>query len=143
VLLNDRWSLEGTYSFLSKNIFPDAPGASAANPLAANTPQHRGSATIRYANLLNGFSSEIRGRYTDAFQVNSGVFNSFNIGTPVRYPGVPVNALLDLGMSWKLPFAANVRWSLNVTNVLNNEVATFVGTPAIGRLAMTRLQYTF
>ena len=73
----------------------------------------------------------------------SGIHKSYNIGTPVRYPGVPVNALLDLGFSWRLPVAASVRWSLNATNVLNNEVATFVGTPKIGRLVMTRLQYTF
>lgn len=143
LLINDRWSLEGTYSYLSRNLFPNAVGATAANPLAANTPTHRGSATVRYAKLASGFSSELRGRYTNGFPVNSGVFNSFNIGTPVRYAPVPVNALLDFGMSWKLPFASNVRWSLNATNVLNNKVPTFVGTPDIGRMAMTRLQYTF
>lgn len=142
-LFDDRWSLETTYSYLSRNIFPDAPGATALNPLVANTPNHRGSATIRYANALKGFTSELRGRYTNAFQVNSGVFNSFNLNTPVRYPGVPVNALLDAGISWRLPVANEVRWSLNATNLLDNKVATFVGTAPIGRLLLTRLQYTF
>jgi iron complex outermembrane receptor protein len=142
-LIDDRWSVEGTYSFLSDNLFPDAPGASPGNPLAANAAKHRGSATLRYADALRGFSSEIRGRYTGPFEVNSGVFNSFNIGTPVRYPSVPVNAFLDLGFSWKLPVAAQVRWSINGTNILNNKRATFVGTPEMGRLVMTRLQYTF
>lgn len=142
-LFDDKWSLEATYSYLSKNIFPDAPGATALNPLVANTPNHRGSAAIRYANALRGFTSELRGRYTNAFQVNSGVFNSFNINTPVRYPGVPVNALLDAGISWRLPVANEVRWSLNATNLLDNKVPTFVGTAPIGRLLLTRLQYTF
>ncbi|MCC6319791.1 MAG: TonB-dependent receptor [Gemmatimonadaceae bacterium] len=142
-LINDRWSLEGTYSYLSDNVFPDAPGATPGNPLAANAANHRGSAALRYANLTSGFSSEIRGRYANAFPVNSGVFNSYGVGTPVRYPAVPVNAFLDLGFSWKLPVASEVRWSINVTNVLNNQKATFVGTPKIGRLALTRLQYTF
>jgi iron complex outermembrane receptor protein len=143
ILLNDRWSLEGTYSFLSDNVFPDAPGATPGNPLTANAAKHRGTAAVRYSDLAKGLSAEIRGRYADAFQVNSGVFNSYNVGTPVRYPPVPVNAFLDLGFSWMLPFAANVRWSVNATNVLDNEVATFVGTANIGRLVMTRLQYSF
>jgi iron complex outermembrane receptor protein len=142
-LLNDAWSVEGTYSYLSDNVFNDAPGATAANPLAANVPNHRGSATLRYAKPTGSYSAEIRGRYANAFPVNSGVFNSYNIGTPVRYPAVPVNAFIDLGMSWKLPVAQNVRWSINVQNVLDNEKATFVGVPAIGRLALTRLNYTF
>jgi iron complex outermembrane receptor protein len=143
-ILNDRWSLEGTYSYLSDNIFPDAPGATPANPLAANTPKHRGSASLRYGTENRNFTADIRGRYADAFQVNSGVFNSYNIGTPVRYPGVPVNAFVDAGMSWRLPVSGqDVRWSITVTNLLDNKKATFVGTPAIGRLALTRLQYTF
>ncbi|MBC7896043.1 MAG: TonB-dependent receptor, partial [Cytophagaceae bacterium] len=142
-LLTDQWSVEGTYSYLSDNVFNDAPGATAANPLAANVPNHRGSATLRYAKPMGTFSTEIRGRYANAFPVNSGVFNSYNVGTPVRYPAVPVNAFIDFGMSWKLPVAQNVRWSINVQNLLDNERATFVGTPAIGRLALTRLNYTF
>lgn len=142
-LIDNFWSLEGTYSYLSRNVFPNAPGATPGNPLVANAAKHRGSATVRFHDEPRGYSAEIRGRYADAFPVNSGVFNSYNVGTPVRYPGVPVNALLDLGFSWRLPVAASVRWSLNATNVLNNEVPTFVGTPNIGRLVMTRLQYTF
>ncbi len=142
-LLNDKWSLEGTYSYLSDNIFPDAPGASAANPLVANTPKHRGTTALRYANQARGMSTEIRGRYMDAFQVNSGVFNSLGIGSGVRYPGVPVSMFLDLGFSWKLPVASQVRWSINATNVLNNERQSFVGVAPMGRLVMTRLQYTF
>lgn len=141
--LNNLWSVAGTYSYLSDNVFPDAPGATDENPLAANVPNHRGSATLRYSNALRTFSADVRGRYANAFPVNSGVFNSYNIGTPVRYPAVPVNAFIDVGMSWKLPVAQNVRWSINIQNLLDNEKATFVGTPAIGRLALTRLSYTF
>jgi hypothetical protein len=55
-LLNDRWSLEGTYSFLSDNLFPNAPGATPLNPLAANTARHRGSAALRYSNPARGIT---------------------------------------------------------------------------------------
>lgn len=86
---------------------------------------------------------EARGRYADAFDVNSGVFNSYNVGTPVRYDRVPVNTFLDLGFSWKLPVAQNVRWSLNIQNVLDNQVQSFVGVAPVGRFGTTRVSYTF
>jgi iron complex outermembrane receptor protein len=143
LLLDGGWSVAATYSNLNRNVFADAPGATPANPLAANTPKHRATATIRYENQVKRYSAEIRGRYADAFPVNSGVLNSYNIETPVRYDPVPVNALLDAGVSWVVPFAGSPRWSLNASNLLDNRVATFVGVPKIGRLIMTRVQYQF
>ncbi|HEY0996805.1 MAG TPA: TonB-dependent receptor, partial [Gemmatimonadaceae bacterium] len=143
LLLGRGWAVAATYSNLNRNVFADAPGASKENPLAANVPKHRGSLALRFEDEPKGYSAEIRGRYADAFPVNSGVFNSYNVGTPVRYGPVPVNALLDLGMSWRIPFNPGVRWSLNATNILDNQVPTFVGVPAIGRLIMTRVSYSF
>ena len=140
--IDDRWSVAATYSNLNKNVFPDAPGATAVNPLAANTPKHRATATVRYERSAK-FSANVRGRYADAFPVNSGVFNSYNVGTPIPYPPVPVNAFLDAGFSWELPVARAPRWSVTATNLLDNKVATFVGVPKIGRLLLTRLQYTY
>jgi outer membrane receptor for ferrienterochelin and colicins len=61
----------------------------------------------------------------------------------IAYPGVPVNAFLDVGFSWVLPVAGAPRWSLNGTNLLNNPVASFVGVPKIGRMLMTRVSYTY
>ena len=34
-------------------------------------------------------------------------------------------------------------WSLNATNLLDNRVRTFPGVPEIGRMIMTRIQYSF
>jgi iron complex outermembrane receptor protein len=144
VLFTDKWTLEGTYSWLNKNVFPDAPGATPGNPLTANAPKHRASATIRFADEVKGFSGELRGRYADAFPVNSGVFNSYGVNTPVRYPAVPVNAFLDAGVSWRIPSrAGQLRWSINGQNLLDNKRQTFVGVPEIGRLLLTRIQYAF
>lgn len=142
-IMNEMYSVELTYSHLNRNVFADAPGASAASPLVANTPKHRGSLTIRRTNELRGMTLELRGRYADAMRVNSGVLNTYNIGTPVPYPWVPVNAFLDAGFSWRLPIAQQVRWSLNAQNLLGNEVATFPGVAAQGMLVTTRVQYTF
>jgi iron complex outermembrane receptor protein len=142
-LVNDMYSVEATYSTINRNVFADAPGATAANPLVANTPRHRGSLTVRRVDEVRGLNMEVRGRYADAFDVNSGVFNSYNVGTPVPYTRVPVNAFLDAGFSWKLPVAQNVRWSLNIQNLLNNEVPSFVGVAPVGRFATTRVSYSF
>ncbi len=143
-LLPQGWSLATTYSNLNRNVFTDAPGATVANPLAANTPKHRATATLRYDSQEHGYGVEIRGRYADAFPVNSGVFNSYGLPAgSVPYPGVPVNAFLDAGFSWLLPVSGAPRWSLNATNLLNNPVASFVGVPKIGRMIMTRVSYTY
>jgi iron complex outermembrane receptor protein len=86
-------------------------------------------------------------RYADAFPVNSGLFNSFNPNTDpvgaVAYAPIPANTLIDVGASWRLPFATNMTWSLNVSDLLDTRVATFVGVPEIGRLIATRVRYTF
>ena len=34
-------------------------------------------------------------------------------------------------------------WSLNVSDLLDTRVATFVGVPEIGRLIATRIRYYF
>ncbi|HEV8447756.1 MAG TPA: TonB-dependent receptor [Gemmatimonadaceae bacterium] len=143
-LLPQGWSIATTYSNLNKNVYSDAPGATAANPLAANTPKHRATATLRYDSQEHGYGIEVRGRYADAFPVNSGVFNSYGLpagSTP--YPPVPVNAFIDAGFSWVLPVNGSPRWSLNATNLLDNRVASFVGVPKIGRMIMTRIAYTY
>jgi outer membrane receptor for ferrienterochelin and colicins len=142
-LVNEMYSVEVTYSNLNRNVFADAPGATAASPLVANTPKHRGSLTVRRTNEARGMTMEVRARYADAMRVNSGVLNTYNVGTPVPYPWVPVNAFLDAGFSWRLPVAQQIRWSLNGQNLLNNEVATFPGVAPQGLLITTRVQYTF
>ena len=142
-LVNDMYTVEATYSTINRNVFRDARGATPTNPLVANTPRHRGSLTLRRVDDVRGLNMEVRGRYADAFDVNSGVFNNFNVGTPVPYTRVPVNAFLDAGFSWKLPVAQNVRWSLNIQNLLNNEVPSFIGVAPVGRFATTRISYSF
>jgi iron complex outermembrane receptor protein len=143
LLLVPGWTLSGTYSHLNKNVWGDAPGATPSNPLTSNTPKHRATMTLRYENQAHGYSAELRGRYADAFPVNSGVFNSYNIGTPIPYAPVPVNAFVDASMSWVLPVRGSPRWSVSATNLLDNRAPTVVGVPAVGALIMTRIQYQY
>jgi len=131
-LINDRFSVVGTYSWMSDVIFPEV--VSGIDTLTLNSPDHKATLAGRYRDEALGISFELRGRYQNAFPVNSGVY----VGD------VPVNAFLDASFAWRLPIRGqNATWSISGTNILNNERFTFIGTPEIGRLFLTKIQYTF
>ena len=149
-MLTDAVTLGGTYSYASKEVFEDVIDQRNA-PFALNAPAHKASLTARYDNALRRFGAEARGRFRDAYRANSGVYSSYGSfvspnpgGSAYGYPSVPVNMMLDVSTSWRFMLGGrNALWSVSVTNLLDNEVATFVGVPAIGRLAITRVQYSF
>ena len=168
-LLTDRLQLDVAYSYSNKNVFQGVDGGNNA-PLMSNSPKNRGSVGARYSTLGTGFGGELRVRYTDAFPVNSGVYAT-NVAFPIAagrpgattsgqvlgygkcnpvsagafcYDNVPTAFQLDGQVTKKFDLGKQrVMISISGTNLLNNEVATFAGTPKIGRLLMTRLQYTF
>lgn len=130
--LNQLWSLIGTYSYINKTTFPEV--QSGVDVLRLNAANHKGSLTTRYRNELTGWGAELRGRYVNAFPVNSGVY----VGD------VPVNAFLDASVSYRLPLVGRgAMISLSGTNILDNKRNSFIGVPEVGRMLMTRLQYTF
>ena len=113
--LTDRFSVEGTYSFVNKDSFSEVadPGA---GPLRINSPKNKGSLTGHFNDDRRGFKAELRARYTEGFAVNSGVYASgvtfsspgttCNAATNVgcyQYPAVPTAILLDAGFSMSLP----------------------------------------
>jgi outer membrane receptor for ferrienterochelin and colicins len=175
-LMDDNFTLSGTVGGINRNIFREYKDASGL-PLESNSPKFRGSMTLRYQQEPeNGFGAELRGRYSDAFSVNSGVYNTgyCNIIAPGN-PGalanatggpqeafggtcpagtfryneqfgsiVPVNIMFDAGITYRFDIAGKrALWSLTVNNMFDNKVPTFAGVPNIGRLAMTRLSYSF
>ena len=131
-LLSDRVTLLGTYSWVSDVLFPEV--STGPDTLTLNSPDNKATLTARYRDEVSGLSFELRGRYANAFPVNSGVYMG----------DVPVNAFMDAQFSWRLPLPGrSVTWSITGTNILNNKRVTFIGTPEIGRLVMTRVQYAF
>ncbi len=141
--LSDTWMLAATYSAMNQNVWTQIGGA--GNPLTSNSPKYRASTTATYNNDASGWSYNATVRYADAFPVNSGTFSSYNPNPAggVSYAPVPANTMIDLGISYRLPIAQNVTWSLNVSDLLDTKVATFAGVPQIGRLIATRVKYTF
>jgi iron complex outermembrane receptor protein len=174
-LLTDSWTVGATYSWLcggklskaslrpSCTIFPEFQGGNGL-PYMSNAPANKGTVSLKYTNDEHAYGVEVRGRYSDAFPINSGVYYSDKdipapagsavggeyhtcsggAGVCYQYPSVPVIMTLDLGFHWRLPIGSrSVMWSLNGTNIFDNKRATFDGTPEIGRLIMTRLSYKF
>jgi outer membrane receptor for ferrienterochelin and colicins len=142
-LINDTYSISATYSNLNRNVWEKAPNATPLNPLTANAAKHRGTVAMRYDNQTSGMTGELRVRYTGGFPAATGVYNSYNNGTPIPYAEVPENLFFDAGISMRLPMLGNARWSLNGQNLLDNRVNSFIGVPAVGRMVTTRISYTF
>jgi hypothetical protein len=119
----------------------------------SNTPKHKATLALRWRNEAKRVNVELRGRYADAFPVNSSLFtsgysfddpNSADTTVTYRYAPVPTSITLDAGITWRPPLGGrDITLSLNGTNVLDNRRATFAGTPKIGRVVLTRVRYAF
>ncbi len=147
----NKLSISGTYSWVSDLIFP---GVSSSNGLALmlNAPDNKASLGVRYRDEAKGWGWDIRGRYFNGYPVNSGVYaTNFAFPDPsvanktYMYEPIKTSALVDLGLNWRLPFAGakEFMWSINADNVFNHGYRTLPGAPLIGRMVMTRLQYSF
>jgi iron complex outermembrane receptor protein len=129
---SDFVGFTGNLSHTSTGVFPNVP--SGVDTLRLNAPQNKAALAARFRNDRRGFGSEIRWRYAEAFKVNSGVY----VGE------VKESNQLDALLSYRLAaLAGSASLSLYGTNLTNQKVATFVGVPAIGRMVMGRIQYTF
>ena len=135
IIASDRLSLTAGYSFQSKECFDfDEDGACpGVDDLALNAPSHKGSVGFAFTDRAAGFLFDGRWRFSDGFDMRSGVFAG------------PVEAyhVLDVTAGYQLPFQPSARLELTVYNVLNNLHQEFVGAPELGRLALVRMRYDF
>ncbi|HSJ64007.1 MAG TPA: TonB-dependent receptor [Gemmatimonadaceae bacterium] len=130
VLLTDRWTASGTFSWASDDFFPQSE-VGGLTDIALNAPKTRGTAGLRYRTDM--VTVQGRGRFAAAFPMNSGVY----IGD------VESHTLIDFNVSYRPNFAPNTLFSLDVQNAFNDQKQQFVGAPAIGRLVFLQAQYTF
>ncbi len=153
---NDFVTLAGTYSWVSDEIFSDVVSSNSA-PLMLNAPDAKASFTVKLRDEPSRYGAEIRWRFARAYPVNSGVYASGydTRGVPISftrpgsstvyiYDGVPTSHLFDVSFNYRIPFGSQeLLWSINGTNILDKRVRSFPGSPEIGRMVMTRLQYSF
>jgi len=124
--LNDRWSLGGSYSWVSDDTFPIENGA----PLSLNAPTHKGSVSLAYRDPESGVNAEGRFRFNNGFPAVSAGFEG----------DVPDTKVFDAALGYQIP-NSRATVQLSVSNVFNSHNQSFVGVPSIGRLAMIRLRY--
>ena len=169
MVATDQVTLEGTYSWQNQNVWNDI--LIGGVPFMSNSAKSRGSVGARYRDEAKGMGAEIRTHFNEAYPVSSGVFSTntayaiaagntgavpattatgYNKCSPAAagtfcYADVQQAFTLDLQFNKKfdIGLAQKLSWTLGATNILDKKLHTFPGTPDIGRMIMTRLQYTF
>jgi iron complex outermembrane receptor protein len=138
-LLTDRFSVGGTWSWVSDDFF-SAQEADGPTDVALNASSHKFSLNGRYREGVTGFSADAGVKYVKGFPVNSGVYV-----TPLRSDGtresLPSWTTVDLQAAYRFRFGLLA--AIGVQNLFNENYATFVGIPQLGRVVLTKLQYTF
>ncbi len=132
VLMTDRVSLNGSYSFVNKNFFPRSE-VGGVSDVALNAPKNKAALGVAYREQPTGFTVDLRGRWIETFPMNSGVF----VGRIESY------TVMDASAAYRLPFASNTILSVNVQNLFGDKHREFIGAPELGRLILSQLQVTF
>lgn len=124
--VTDTWTLNGTYSHVSDDMFDIEDG----DPIALNAPTHKGSVSVAYRNVTKGFNGEARFRFNNSFPAVSAGFNG----------DVPSSKTVDVNFGYKVP-RTNATVQLSVSNLFDADYQSFVGVPTIGRMALVRVKY--
>jgi len=122
--------INGTYSFVSKDIFRNLDGL---RDVALNAPKNKYSIGLRYKNLGYGFNCDVRYRYVEGFPVNSGVYAG-----EVK----PYN-IVDLNAGINFPGRSGIRMVFTVQNLLDFKHKEFLGAPELGRLCYLQMKFFF
>ena len=146
LIFRPEWSLTASGSFVNEDHWNTA----SAGLVTLNAPTRKATLALTYDDSDDtGVRAEVRGRYTNGFPVNSGVY----IGTlclnqanpsPLAEACVKDYTLMDLNVGYRLPFGRrNTTLQVNITNLLDAGYRPFPGVPTIGRMILARVKYDF
>jgi iron complex outermembrane receptor protein len=142
-LLSRRWTIRGTYSHVSRNWFR----IEGSEPLALNAPADKGTLGVAFRDEALGLNATARVRHTGGFPFLSTEFHGTRCIPDAPDPRfredcIAAHTLVDVTVGYKLPnTGATVQ--LGVSNLLNTPYRSFVGVPAVERMATARIQYDF
>jgi len=154
--VDDRWTIDGTFSWVQDDYFADDATAAAFGidadlengiaPIALNAPKTKGSFAFGYRDVGSGFNAEVRYRYTSEFPAESAGFVGTSCisggnGGALETDCVEAFNLVDVTLGYSLPNMP-VRLQVAATNLFDADYRSFVGVPEIGRFIMAELQYT-
>jgi iron complex outermembrane receptor protein len=131
--LGRYFTVHGTYSWTSKNLFDVTSAVGEPDTIPLNAPKDRGSLTVRYGDDGLGVYAEIRGRAVAGFPVESGVY----AGRVDSY------GVLDASVGYRLRRWRGLVLTLSATNLTDNRHQEFLGAPYIGRLVLLRARAEF
>ena len=148
-VMNDNWTLAGTLSFVSDDVFEDAISSNNL-PLMLNAPTNKATTTATYRSNSGGWGFDARLRHANAYPVNSGVYATgvdFQLpgqqGT-YRYDDIESATIFDLGFNYRFnPGGKSALFSIRADNLFDTKYRTMPGTPELGIMLVTRLQYSF
>ncbi len=139
--LSDPVTLEGTYSWVSDNLFTNLSGT--GDTLALNAPRHKASLSATYTDDGHGLTVRAAGRYVGGFPVKSGIF----AGRVQPY------AVLDADVTLRMPFAPRTYLTVSGWNLLQASSEAFGGgwslrsrhrefvrVPEMGRVVIAKLR---
>lgn len=138
-LFNDRFSISGMWSHVSDDFF-SAEEVEGPTDVALNATSDKVAFSGRYRQGLDGWAAEAGVRYTKGFPVNSGVYVT-ELNADGTRRAIPDWTVVDAQVGYRFKFGFMA--SLSVQNLFNENYATFVGIPQLGRLVLTKLQYEF
>lgn len=130
VLLTDEVSLSGSVSHVSDDFFPKEE-VGGISDVALNAPKNKGSASVNYRGIDNGWFGEVRGRFKEGFPMNSGAF----VGDIEGF------GVLDVNIGYRLPWSDNSLVALSIQNLFNERHREFIGAPVLGTVGYLKLQY--
>lgn len=139
--LTDRWTLNGTYSYVSEDYF-EVDGSA---PVALNAPKHKGSVGLAFRDVRSGFNANGSARFSGGFPAESAGYVGTECitggqGGLFEEPCVDSFAIFDVNLGYRIPnTTATVQLSVN--NLFDTGYRSFVGVPSMGRFAMVRVRY--
>jgi iron complex outermembrane receptor protein len=146
---NNNWTFSSTLSWVSDDVFENALSSNNL-PLMLNAPTNKLTLGSQYRSTSGAWGLDGRVRYTNAYPVNSGVYatgvdfpRAGATGT-YRYDDIEAATIFDLGFNWRFQPAGNAMlFSIRADNLFDTKYRTMPGTPELGMMLVTRLQYSF
>ncbi len=125
--LTDEFRLDGSFSWFDFEVQSQQAG----DQLLPNTPETKGTVTLAYAGITNGWDGDISARFVSEYDWAAGVF----VGT------VPASQTLNASLGYRLN--PNFRIFAVGTNILDQQRYHLFGGSVIGRRVLGGVTATF
>jgi iron complex outermembrane receptor protein len=129
----NKVTLTGSYSYLSEECmdFNGDGDCFGVTDVALNAPQNKSSFGVQFDDKSSGVFLGGRVRYSDGFPMNSGVY----LGDVESYTVVDVNG------GYRVHGYKGFLISATINNLFNNKHQEWIGAPAMGMLALLKVQF--